>query len=174
MEIRALQLADNRANFQSGDPDLDGFFLKFAGQNQFRHYLGVTYVAVENQRIIGYATVAPGCVEIDDLPAASRKKLPHYPMPVLRLARLAVDSSVQRHGVGRALLKFVLKLAVRMSDEFGCIGILVDASTEAIDFYKKQGFFQIDAIEGRSDVRPAPLPMFLPIRAVKLTAGKNR
>ena len=38
---------------ESGDADLDRFFHKFAGQNQFRHYVGVTYVAVADRRILG-------------------------------------------------------------------------------------------------------------------------
>jgi hypothetical protein len=70
MEIRALREGDDRSQLRSGDPDLDRFFHKFAGQNQFKHYLGVTYVAVEVGRILGFATVAPGHVEVDGLPAS--------------------------------------------------------------------------------------------------------
>ncbi len=86
MQIRALREADERSAFRSDDPDLDRFFHRFAAQNQFRHYVGVTYVAVEEERILGFATVAPGHVEIEGLPAAARRKLPRYPLPVLRLA----------------------------------------------------------------------------------------
>jgi hypothetical protein len=49
MEIRALREGDDRSGFRSGDPDLDRFFLRFAGQNQFRHHVGVTHVAVEDE-----------------------------------------------------------------------------------------------------------------------------
>lgn len=49
MEIRPLHEGDDRSQFQSGDSDLDRFFQKFAGQNQFRHYLGVSYVAVADR-----------------------------------------------------------------------------------------------------------------------------
>ncbi len=86
MQIRALREADDRSRFRSGDPDLDRFLQRFAGQNQFRHYVGVTYVAVEEDGVLGFATVAPGHVEIEGLPAAERNKLPRYPLPVLRLA----------------------------------------------------------------------------------------
>ncbi len=74
MEIRALLPTDDRAVFRSGDDDLDRFLRRFAGQNQFRHHLGVTYVAVEGG-ILGYATMAPGNMEIEDLPKAARRKL---------------------------------------------------------------------------------------------------
>lgn len=167
MQIRALREADERSAFRCGDPDLDRFFLRFAAQNQFRHYVGVTYVAVEDARILGFATVAPGHVEIEGLPAAARKALPRYPLPVLRLARLAVDETVQGQGLGAQLLRFVLGLAVRMSAEFGCVGVVVDAKRGAVDFYARHGFIALDAVHGQSDARPRPTAMFLAMRAMR-------
>jgi hypothetical protein len=39
MEMRALAEGDDRSRFRSGDPELDRFVHKFAGQNQFsRHF----------------------------------------------------------------------------------------------------------------------------------------
>lgn len=168
MEIRTLREGDNRSGFRSGDADLDRFFEKFAGQNQFRHHVGVTYVAVEDGRALGFATVVPGQVEIDDLPAAARKKLPRYPLPVLRLARLGVDLSVRGQGLGAQLLRFVLQLALKMADEYGCTGVVVDAKPDAVGFYAKYGFISVEAVEGQSDARPAPAPMFLAMRAIRL------
>src|SRR3970040_1379906 len=101
MEIRALREADERSQLRSGDPDLDRFFHRFAGQNQFKHHLGTTYVAIEGGRILGFATIAPGHVEIENLPASARRKLLRYPLPVLRLARLAVDQEARGQGLGR-------------------------------------------------------------------------
>lgn len=171
MEIRALRDGDARAEFRSGDDDLDRFFHKFAGQNQFKHYVGVTYVAVDKGRIIGFATVAAGHVEIDQIPAETRKALPRYPLPVLRLGRLAVDSSAQGLGLGRALLRFVLQLSVRMADEYGCVGILVDAKPDAVDFYAKYGFIAVDLMEGQSEARPPATAMFRSIRAIRDALG---
>lgn len=171
MEIRALQESDDRSQFRSSDPELDRFFQKFAGQNQFRHYLGVTYVAVHDGRIWGYATIAPGQVEIDDLPSGVRKKLPRYPLPVLRLARLGVHQSAQGQGLGSELLRFVFRLALEMADSYGCVGVVVDAKPGAVSFYSKYGFIPVEAVEGQSDARPAPLPMFLSLRAIKKAFG---
>ena len=173
MEIRALRESDDRSRFRSGDADLDRFLQRFAGQNQFRHHVGVTYVAVDEGRLLGFATVAPGHVEIDDLPAAARKKLPRYPLPVLRLARLAVDQDARGQGLGRRLLRFVLELAVQMANDYGCIGVCVDAKPDAVDFYRRYGFTSIDAVEGQSDARPSPIPMFLAIRAVQAAFGQR-
>jgi GNAT superfamily N-acetyltransferase len=173
VEIRALRERDNRASFRSGDADLDRFFQQFAGQNQFRHHLGVTYVAVDDQDILGFATVAAAHIEIDGLPAALRRKLPRYPLPVLRLARLAVDRSAQGQGLGLQLLRFVLRLALQMADDYGCVGVIVDAKPDAVTFYAKHGFLAVEAVEGGSDARPAPGPMFLSIRAIRDAAGRR-
>lgn len=170
MEIRALREADERSAFRSGDPDLDRFFLRFAAQNQFRHYVGVTYVAVEDVRILGFATVAPGHVEIEGLPAAARRMLPRYPLPVLRLPRLAVDQTAQGQGLGAQLQRFVLEFAMRMAADFGCVGVVVDAKQGAVDFYAKHGFIALDAVHGQSDARPRPTAMFLALRAIREAA----
>jgi GNAT superfamily N-acetyltransferase len=171
IEIRALREHDNRAAFRSGDADLDRFFQQFAGQNQFRHHLGVTYVAVDDQNILGFATVAAAHVEIDELPAAARRKVPHYPLPVLRLARLAIDQSAQGQGLGLQLLRFVLRLALQMADDYGCVGVIVDAKPDAVAFYAKYGFLPVEAVEGRSDARPAPATLFLSTRAIRAAIG---
>ncbi len=109
----------------------------------------------------------PADVEIDGLPAAARRGLRRYPLPVLRLARLAVDRAAQGQKLGLELLRFVLRLAVKMADDYGCVGVVVDAKTDARGFYAKYGFIPIDLVEGGSDARPAPAPMFLSIRAIK-------
>ena len=167
MEIRALRPSDDRSAFQSGDEGLDRFFHRYAGQNQFRHHLGVTYIAVEGDRILGFATVAPRHIEIEDLPEGTRKKLARYPLPVLGLARLAVDKSARSTGLGSHLLRFVLAVAARMADEVGCVGVVVDAKPAAVDFYARFGFEPFEALEGRSDGRPRPTAMWLPMRPIK-------
>jgi predicted N-acetyltransferase YhbS len=134
--------------------------------------LGVTYVAVEGRAILGYATVAAAHVEIDDLPVTVRRKLPRYPLPVLRLARLAVDQAAQAQGLGLQLLRFVLQLALQMAADFGCVGVMVDAKPDAQAFYAKYGFVAVEAVEGLSDARPAPTPMFLSLRAIRDAVGK--
>jgi GNAT superfamily N-acetyltransferase len=172
MEIRPLREGDDRSRFRSGAPELDRFLRQFAGQNQFKHHIGVTYVAIANRRILGFATIAAGHIEIDDLPATERGKLPRYPLPVVRLARLAVDESARGQGLGAQLLRFVLTLAVRLASSYGCIGVVVDAKPDAVEFYSKYGFIPLDVVEGESDARPQPSAMFLSLRAVENGIGE--
>ena len=53
-----------------------------------------------------------------------------------------------------------------MQDEYGCIGRLVDAKKDAVDFYGRLGFVVLDVIEGSADEPPRPTEMFLPLGSV--------
>jgi GNAT superfamily N-acetyltransferase len=164
LEIRLLLPGDKRDNFVSGDEALDQYFRMYAGQNQFRHRIGVNYVAIIEGRVIGYAGVSPAHIEVERLPATLSKKLPGYPLPVLRLARLATDRRVRGQGVGLELLRYVFGLAQRMSRDFGCVGVLVDAKLQAVPFYDRYGFMVLSADIGVS--KTAPVPMFLALNRI--------
>jgi GNAT superfamily N-acetyltransferase len=164
--VRRLRADDDRSRFRSGNIDLDRFFQRFAGQNQFRHHVGTTYVAVEDGAILGFATVAPSEIAVDGLPENRRKHLPRYPLPVLRLARVAADEEARGRGVGATLLRAVFTLALQMADDFGCVGVVVDAKPDAIAFYEKLGFVPLQTRAGQLGDRPEPLPMFLELGAV--------
>lgn len=169
VEIRALREDDDRSAFQSGNDSIDTFFRRYAGQNQFRHHIGVSYVAVEGSTVLGFATVSPATLDADDLP--NGRRMPPYPLPVLRLARLAVATDEQGRGVGRALLRFVIELSERQRDEVGCVGILVDAKAESVDFYLPFGFVAVGASEGVMLATPRPTMLFLPLGSVPRKRG---
>ena len=164
--VRQLRPENDRSSFHSGNIDLDRFFQKFAGQNQFRHHIGTSYVAVEGELVLGFATVAPSEIDVAHIPASRRKRLPKYPMPVLRLARLAVDERARGRGVGRVLLKAVFVLAMQMSRDYGCVGVVVDAKTGAESFYQRYGFTEFRSLTGQLGDRPQPQPMHLELGAI--------
>ncbi len=163
VEVRPLHRSDDRQAFQSGDEALDLYFHRYAGQNQFRHHVGVTYVAIE-ERILGFVTVSPGSLDGGDLP--SGRKAPPYPVPILRVARLAVDQSARGRGLGKALLRFAIELAERMASELGCVGLVADAKPDAVEFYRRYGFVPLEVLEGAAPQRPEPTAMFLALGSV--------
>ncbi len=174
VNVRQLAPRDDRTGFRSGNIDLDRFFLRYAGQNQFRHHIGTTYVAVDEAggQIKGFATVAASQLTVAALPQSRRRHLPAYALPVLRLARLAVDERYQGQGVAQALLRAVFELAWKMAADMGCLGVLVDAKPEAVGFYEKLGFIAVEAEAGQLGDRPEPLPMFLELGAVPKPIGR--
>ena len=172
IRVRRLDPRDNRSGFRSGNIDLDRFFLRYAGQNQFRHHIGKTYVAVQGDQIAGFTTVSSGELAAETVTRTLRRRLPAYPLPILRLARLAVDERFQGHGIGRLLLRAMLELALEMRDRVGCVGVVVDAKPEAVDFYAGLGFRPMQLISGSLGDRPEPIAMFLPIREIAAAAGR--
>lgn len=162
--VRRLRPDDVRTDFRSGNIDLDRFFARYAGQNQFRHHIGTTYVAVDGGAILGFATVAASELTCTTQAPAARKRLPAYPLPVLRLARLAVDQRAAGRGVGQLLLRTVFALARR--EDMGCVGVVVDAKPEAAGFYRKLGFIELAARAGALGDRPQPLPLFIELSTV--------
>ena len=166
LEIRPLERSDDRSAFSCGEPELDRFFQHYAGQNQFKLRLAVTYVAVVEGRIVGFATVTVGSIEKGSLPDLKlRQRMPAYPLPILRLARLGVDKVAQGSGVGRRLLRYVLELARAQRDNLGGVGVVTDAKPAAQSFYEELGFMALEGLlEGR--LHGGPKPMFLGMRAI--------
>lgn len=171
IEIRPLRREDDRSTFSCGQSDLDRFFHHYAGQNQFRLRASVTYVACAGGHLAGFATVVSASVERRTVPDDKlRRRLPAYPLPALRLARLAVDRRVQGPGIAAALLHHVLLLALDQRDRTGCVAIVADAKPEAVSFYQHYGFVPIEGdIEGL--LHSEPTPMFLPLAAVDKVLG---
>jgi len=170
IHVRRLEPRDVRSGFRSGNIDLDRFFQRYAGQNQFRHHIGTTYVAVQGNHIIGFVTVSSGEMIAENLTKNLRRRLPAYPLPILRLARLAVDERFQGHGIGRLLLRAMLELALEVRDRVGCIGVVVDAKPDAVTFYSSLGFKPLNLVSGTLGDRPEPVAMFLPIGQIAAAA----
>ena len=152
--IEMLGVAHRRDGFDCGEPALNEFLSRLAGQQQRRGF-GKTYVALaeDSVSIIGFVTLSAGQVATARLPATL--KLPRYPVPVLRIGRLAVDTRRQGHGVGSGLLGFALNLASEWSRRVGVYGVAVEAKhDQARAFYLALGF-----LSGVDD----PLHMILPL-----------
>ena len=167
-QIRPLQKSDNRKEFKSGQTDLDHFFWRYAGQNQFRHHIGVSYIATDENTIFGYITLAAGNLEVEKLLKSQSLPL-NYPLPILRIGRLAVDYHYQEKGIGKQLLGYAFLTAIQLRDTAGCVGVVVDAKTPAVEYYKKLGFQLIDdPLEGEIRGNPPPQPMFIPIKSIAI------
>jgi GNAT superfamily N-acetyltransferase len=139
--IERLGKSHVRGGFDCGKAPLDDFLRSLVSQYEKRN-LGRTYVAVRpgEKKVLGYYTLASGAISFQNLPAAA-KKLPRHPVPVVLLARLAVDRSAQGSGLERALLVDALKRSLGLADRLGVHAVEVDAMDAAAKaFYEKFGF----------------------------------
>jgi GNAT superfamily N-acetyltransferase len=131
-----------REAFSCGKPPLDDFIRRLVSQYEKRN-LGRTYVALQagEKQVCGYYTLAASAVAFQNLPEASAGKLPKHPVPVILLARLAVDQAAQGQGLGEILLVDALRRCLGLADALGIHAVEVDAiDQQARAFYAKYGF----------------------------------
>jgi GNAT superfamily N-acetyltransferase len=154
--IERLSSAHDCGQFDCGETILNEYLQRFAGQHD-RKGLGRTYVAVDpgEKMVKGYYTISSGAVSFEDVP----ENLPRYPVPVVLLARLAVDRSASGHGLDVMLLIHALKKADEVSEHLGVHAVAVDALNEAARaFYLKYGF---------TELLDDPLHLYLPMRKIR-------
>jgi ribosomal protein S18 acetylase RimI-like enzyme len=126
--------------FDCGVGELDLWLKRRALANQLS---GATrcFVAVDPaQRVLAYYALAAGAVAREGTSAAVRHNMPD-PVPVIVLARLAVDRSQQGRHLGAAMLQDAVRRVVGISRQVGARALLVHALDErAAGFYRRYGF----------------------------------
>ncbi len=127
-------------DFDCSNAELNHYIQRFAYTNN-QHGAARTFVTVQNKHVAGYYTLTIGAVGKEETPQRISKGLAKHPVPVVIIARLAVDKRFQGKGVGQALLKDALLRIVGAADEIGGRAVLVHAKNEeAKAFYVKFGF----------------------------------
>jgi GNAT superfamily N-acetyltransferase len=156
-----LQRDHDRANFGCGEPALDEYLARFARQNQ-ESGVARTFVAVseaEPTRILGYYSLAVGAIDKANLSPFAARRFPNFPLPIARLARLAVDRSQQGQGLGEYLLLDGLSRCLRVAEDVGITAVVIDAKHErAKAFYAR---YEFDSLPDH------PLTLWLPLPALR-------
>ena len=129
-------------SFDCGKEDLNRFLKRQAWNSQQAHS-AQTYVLVSELIVLGYYSLAAGSISHDEATERTRKGLARHPIPVILLARLAVDKTLQGSGFGPALLKDALLRVAEAADTIGARALLVHAKYEdAKGFYEHFNFEQ--------------------------------
>lgn len=138
--IEKLQPHHTVDTFDCGREALNLFLRKHALQNQ-RTGGSQTYVGTADDSVIGYYALAVGSVEQDQAPERIKKGLAKHSIPLMLLARLAVDLRWQKQGVGAALLKDATLRTLQAADIAGIRALVVHAQDEeAKTFYERFDF----------------------------------
>lgn len=141
------------AQFDSGVPALDDWLKKRSLSNEFTG-ASRTYVVCRGSVVVGYYALATGAVAQQQATGRVRRNMPE-PVPVMILARLAVDRSAQGKGLGVGLLRDAVVRTLQAAAIGGIRALLVHAiSDEARRFYLRWGFVE-------SPVDPMTLMMTL-------------
>jgi len=128
--VRKLAATDQVDAFDCGQAALDQFLQRYAIVNQYANS-AQTYVCCQGDVVVGYYSLAVGSVDPQAAPSRVMKGLARHPVPVMILARLAVDKEHQRKGLGQALLRDALLRTAQAADIAGIRCVLVHAKDDA-------------------------------------------
>ena len=138
--VHKLSIADGVESFDCGHVVLNEFLQRFALVNQ-RSNSSQTYASCNAGQVAGFYSLAVGSVEPSHSAPRVIKGIPRHPVPVMILARLAIDQRYQRQGLGKALLKNALLRTVQAADIAGIRALLVHAKDEeARNWYRQWEF----------------------------------
>ncbi len=138
--LAKLAIEHDPTNFDCSQEELNVFIRLYALAGQ-RANISQTYVALKGTAIVGYHTLVVGDVTYADASNRLAKGIPRYPIPVLLLARLAVDRLWQGKGLGAALVVDAMRRTLQVADIVGVRALLVHAKDEAArNFYTHLGF----------------------------------
>lgn len=127
-------------SFACGEPMLDEWLKRRALGNQASGASRTFVVATAEQEVMGYYALAAGAIAHQDATRSIRQNMPD-PVPVMVLARLAVDTRAQAMKLGAGLLQDALHRCVLVSQNTGVRAMLVHALNDrARRFYEHYGF----------------------------------
>jgi GNAT superfamily N-acetyltransferase len=155
-----ISKSHKRADFDCGDDELNDFMRRHARQSHERGG-AKTVLAVpidDDQRILGYYSLSPAALAFARAPEVIRRGLARHDVPAFRLGRLAVDRSMQGHGLGGLLLLAAGRRCLRAAVEVGGVALLIDAKNDRVaEWYAKWGAICL---------LDSPLSLVLPLATV--------
>jgi len=140
LHIEKLQRTHTVDAFTCGQPELDRFLIRHALQAQQMNS-SQTYVGVSDKTVVGFYTIVAGEVRCADAPERLVKGMPHHPIPLLILARLAVHNEWEGRRIGAGMLLDALGRILQVADIVGVRSLAVHAKDDsAAAFYRHFGF----------------------------------
>jgi hypothetical protein len=164
-----ISRACDREAFDCGDTALNAFLRRHARKSHERGGAKI-FLAIndgDGKAILGFYSLEPASIAYDRTPLLIKRGLARHEVPVFRLARLAVDCSIQGCGFGGRLLLAAGRRCLLVASEVGGVALLIDAKNERIaQWYAGYGALQL---------LDQPLSLLLPfksIHAALISAGK--
>lgn len=140
--VELLSASHRIEGFDSGVEDLDRWLARSA-RTAAAAGTAATYVLCRSEVAVGYYALAMSAVDHAGAPSRLRRGMPD-PVPVVLLARLAIDRTEQGARLAGHLLTDALRRVVRGGREFGARAVVVDAIDEnAAGFYRHFGFHDL-------------------------------
>lgn len=138
--------------FDCGTASLNTWLTQRALKNQQAN-ASRTFVICDNNKVVGYYALATGGIDRRQATSNLAPNMPD-PVPVIILARLAIDQSQNGQGLGGFLLRDALLRSLKVAQHVGVKAVLVHAISDAARrFYEKYGF-QSSPVDPMTLMRP--------------------
>jgi hypothetical protein len=142
-----------KKSFSCTNKDLEAYISKYAFGHQKEGLFQTYLYCDDDKKFLGFISFTVATIEREvadsniDIPSSIM-----YSIPAIKITRLCAFDTFCRQGVGTTLIQFAHVLAVVQQKKIGCRAIIVDSKHEAIDFYKKFDFIEINKEEGSDTV----------------------
>ena len=140
--IKFYKTALTFKHFDCGEENLNKYIRTYAYMND-ENNLSKTFICEDNGNIVGFVTLCNAQIEFDEMPASYKHSMPKYPVPSVKIARLAIDKKYQGMGYGKSLLLYAFKKIIQVSVSTGVKVISVDVKESSKGFYEKYGFVDL-------------------------------
>jgi ribosomal protein S18 acetylase RimI-like enzyme len=157
----------DRDQFDSGEPVLDEWLRRYAGQNRRRDTAATWVIADAQDVVVAYASISMTGIDRSAAPEIVAKGAPD-PVPALLLGRLAVDRRYAGLGIGTTLAAHVLATAVELNEKAACRAVVVTAlNANAQSWWQRLGFHAFDPSD------PEQLDLYLLTAEIEATLRKS-
>ena len=151
--------------FDCGEPVLDDWLRRRALSNQLSGASRTFVVTDQRKRVCGYYAMAAGAVSHQMATSTVRRNMPD-PVPVMVLARLAVDRQAQGLHLGASLLQDAVNRAVAVSFNAGVRALLVHALNDRARLFYGHYGFQVSPVH--------PMTLMLGFSAGRAISAESR
>ncbi len=154
-------------SFDCGVEALNTFLKSHALQNQ-RNNSARTFVSTkaDSSAVVGFYSLCAASVDFEQTPERIRKGLARHEVPLVLLARLAVDERCKGQGLGASLLQDAFFRFIKAQEAIGARALLAHAKDESAKaFYEKWGFVSTEGL---------PLHLYILTKQIKSILGPER
>lgn len=138
---RKLESSDDLNSFDCGSNSLNHWLKKWALQNNTSGGTQTSVVTNSRGEVVAFFSLVMGEVQLAKANSKLKKNSSHYPIPILKITRMAVEKNYQKSGLGQAMVKFIMQKSIEISQTIGCKAIIVDPIDDsARSFYLRMQF----------------------------------
>jgi hypothetical protein len=160
----------DREIFDCGNAELNNYLKKLAFQQHTKNLNRLYVATLESvntiKSILGFYTLSGNSISFSAFPKETSKKIPNsYPIPTIKIGRLARDLNLTPSGFGKTILADALYRCLSIAKDLGVFAVEIEAKNEKLKgFYKKLGFTEF--IDNK-------LALFIPIATLALAFNKT-